>query len=57
MDYIYYNVNEDGQVYDCTGIYTIALDTLWNYPNDTIVVVTSGSPADREYARNMREGN
>lgn len=57
MDYIYYNVNEDGEVYDCTGLWTIARQSLDQYPNDTVVMVVSGSPADKEYARKMREGN
>lgn len=47
---IFYNVNEEGLAYERFETMTEALVLLNEFPNDTIVVCTVGSPTDQKYS-------
>jgi hypothetical protein len=42
----FYNLNEQGEVYDRHDSMSPALDTLAEFPNDIVAIVTTGSPQD-----------
>lgn len=50
--YTYVNINEDGVAYNKTTDYVQAQELLEEFPNDTIMVFTTGSPWEKQ----MKDG-
>lgn len=57
VEVVFYNVNEEDAVYDRHNSLDAALSVLKEFPNDSIVVVSTGSHVERkmhaDYKRNM----
>lgn len=54
---LYYNVNEEDQPYQVNTSLEAAEEVLKQYPNDTIVIVTPNSPAQKHLAAELERMN